>query len=795
LRYAVLQHTRQIGRRGESHARAVECWRGQEQWLWLLATAILLLATALLIDPDVVLISWLWPRWFAIMTLSWWLPGFLLLWRWHPPGLPWPAALLLGVGLGWCWQIALLIALHWLPGPLSYPLFVGAYAGGAFLLLALCYHRPLGLAAVDRRTVAWLLLLLVIAVALRLPDLGAYEFHQDETHLLRRANEAIRGGDAALARHTKGIGEIAVVMVVYRAGETINEWTARLPFALASVGSVVALGLLGWRMFNGYVGFAAGLLLAFNGFALGLSRIAQYQGAVLLLSLLVLLTAWEFAQQPRRFWLAMTLLLSAFGVVMHYEFVLNSLPLLLLLIIGWRRAGATRPLLRTLLWTGMAGGALVAATYLPLLLNPYFATTRNYLASRIEQGQANNFAFFANISTLYNSIYFAMGLLLLVLIGLISGWRQARRKTIVLVLWTLPVLVLYLAVVKHPGTHFYFMMPGWSLLAAVGVVQIDAQFGRVNRSCSWGWRSLLALWLAVAGVYLYILFFRQSPAYLVNYPETQIPFYWAPYGKTIPPEPRFGFPIQEGWKTLGTLADWGYLPETYTSNERSDSLRWYLRGFDRVPLAADPSLIFVADHVQERDPAFDDELLADGPYQRVGEVQVDGQPRIAIWARQPLAGGYVIYEAQLYEAAFAQAAPTLREHFDRPKLAVKQTLGEVITLRGATVDPPAPTAGDVIHLALWWQALQPLAVDYKAFVHIADATGKPVAQWDGLPGQNTQRTSAWPPGATQIDHVVLALPAVLPAGDYTVLVGFYDPATGARLGDNVIRVTTLHIRA
>lgn len=764
------------------------------QWLFSIIIVLFLAAITILLYAELLYAPFTWWRWVAIMLLSWWLPGTLIIWRWSPPDLDWPTALLLAAGAGWCWQVAFLIAMHWVPGPLTYPVFVGGYSVGMVLLLWLCRRASLRWKSVQKRTIGWLLLLLVIGMMARLPFLGAHEFHQDETHLLRRANEAIRGSDDALARHTKGVGEIAVIMVTYRALHTIDEWTARLPFALASVGSILALGLLGKRLFGNGVGFAAGLLFALNGFALGLSRIAQYQGAVLLLSALALLTMWEFARRGQPRWLALSLALSAFGLVMHYEFLLNALPLIMLFIIGWRRTGPITPRLQALLWAGCGGVVVVVATYLPLLFNPYFATTRTYLSSRIDDFQANNFAFFMEMDTFYNSIYFAVGLLLLLGAGVYIGWRYYRLRTMLLVLWFLPAALFYFFIIQYPGTHFYFMMPAWSVLAALALIWLDNRIRRYNFVAYWGWHGGLLLWMVISTFYLYLLFFQQSPPYLVNYAENRLPLYWAPYGENVPLEPRFGFPMYQGWKTLGVLAEWQYMGESYASNERSDMLRWYLRGFDRVEATANPDFIFVAKDVQEPDRSFDDDSLEAQSYQQIGEVRVRGESQIVIWAQAPLAGGYVTYDAELFDRAFDEAAPALVDWLRTPTTVINETLDHAITLQGVTRNCEHLEAGSTLHLTLWWQVKTSLAHDYKLFVHVADKTGYPIAQWDGLPGQNTQRTTTWQSGLQFQDNVLISLPDNMPAGEYAILIGFYNPATGNRLGEEAIETMTIKVR-
>lgn len=238
------------------------------------------------------------------------------------------------------------------------------------------------------------------------------------------------------------------------------------------------------------------------------------------------------------------------------------------------------------------------------------------------------------------------------------------------------------------------------------------------------------------------------------------------------------------------LGEWGYIEERYASNERSDLLRWYLRSNDRVVLADNPAVVFVANHVQEPDPEFDTDLL-ETTYQRIGEVRVEGEAQIAIWAKALPAAGYLIYDAEHFSDAFDRIMPGLRGWLERPLQVTKASLGDALTLHGAAYNRTQFTPGQLLHLVLWWQVERPLAHDYKLFVHVADETGRPLAQWDGWPGQNTERTTTWQVGKQIEDHVLLELPAELPAGAYDLLVGFYDPVNGDRLGERAIRIVTL----
>jgi 4-amino-4-deoxy-L-arabinose transferase-like glycosyltransferase len=739
-----------------------------------------------------------WPRLFAFFVLAWWLPGLALALLWRLPDADWVDVGLTALGLGLGWLMVGALLLHYLPGPLALNHLLALYGGGALLLaVALALHPPVAPRSVDRSTLYWGLALLALTCLLRLPGLGYHEFHADEVVLLRQGGRAIRGEDDALARHTKGPGEIAIATVAYRATGTTDEAMARLPFALMSVGSVLATAWLGRWLFGGRIGQGAGgwagVLLAVNGFALGLSRIAQYQAAMLLLSSLAVLAGWRFAQRGEARWLALAGMLSGTGLLLHYEFGLLALALVLLLWVGWRRSAQPQTVAKTVAVTGIAGALLLAAAYVPALLNPYFETTQGYLANRLGQVGAFNLPFFVEMGTFYNATYFFAGLVVLMLIGTALGWRRARLQTVVLTLWWLPFLIVYLFVVRFPGTHFYLLMESWSLLAALPLAVVMASRKRAVKMSA---LALVVLWLAVSVYYLYLLFFRQQPEYLVNPNRTTddrwaSTFYWAPF--SVPEKPRFGFPIYEGWQTVGVLGKWGYLGETYAANDDAWSLRrWYLTPFSKRDFAEQPDVIFVAHHLQEPNPEFDDEYL--DAYHRAGEVRVRGEPRLELWTKRPLPVPYVTFDAEHFAPLFRSDVAALAPATEGSPLVQNEPLGETLTLASAHLATTRPARGDTLHLRLAWLPSAPLPLDYKLFVHVAGADGRPVAQWDGLPGLNTARTSQWPVGETFQDHVLLTIPPTTPPGDYTLLVGLYDPATGDRLGDRAIPLTQLTVR-
>ena len=746
----------------------------------------------------------LWLELLAILALAWWLPGLLLALLFRLPQVSLPALLLHALGLGLCWLISGALTVHYIPGAISRTLLLAVFAGGMFVLVVLAWMRAPALTDYgDSKTWCWALVLLLLTAFLRLPGLGYHEFHADEAVLLRQAQRAVEGQDDALAEHTKGPGEIAVTLAVYRALDTASETTHRFPFALMSVGSVLALAWLGSRMMGGSTGVWAGILLATNGFALGLSRIAQYQPALLLFSVLAVLSMWEFSRSGDRRWLAPAVAYSAFGIVMHYEFVLLAPSLLYLAWLGWRRTYDRRSVAMALLAGATIAVFVVAAAYLPTLLNPHFSTTQGYLSNRMGSVGTFNLAFFAEMGTFYNAtVYFAL-LVALVVTGTALGWRRARQPVLALTLWWLPFFVLYIFIVRFPGTHFYLLMESWSLLAAVPLALATGP--SVRPALRWTVLVLAGVWLVVSSYYLYLMFFRQDPEYLINIETERVRFYWAPF--PVPEKPRFGFPIQEGWKAIGTLGVWGYLPgtsvdddgeidSTYNSNDRAWSLRrWYLTPFSKRDFEDRPDYVFVSRHVQEANPEYttaEAAGLLDG-YAPAGEVRVRGEPRLEIWTQTP-PPAYGIYDAEDFNTPFLRDVAALEIEPDPPVRVEEVALGDMMTLQSAHLAKTNYRPGDTIPLLLVWRAEQELPIDYKLFVHVAGEDGRPVAQWDGFPGLNTARTSLWLPDETFRDHVFVSIPEDVPVGDYTLLAGLYDGESGARLGEAAIPIAAIHIR-
>jgi hypothetical protein len=88
--------------------------------------------------------------------------------------------------------------------------------------------------------------------------------------------------------------------------------------------------------------------------------------------------------------------------------------------------------------------------------------------------------------------------------------------------------------------------------------------------------------------------------------------------------------------------------------------------------------------------------------------------------------------------------------------------------------------GGVLGLRTFWQVEQPLAADLYIFVHLIDASGGVPTQRDAPPWQGRFPTSTWRAGTMVVDSNDVYLPPGLAPGTYRVVLGMFNPATGAR---------------
>jgi hypothetical protein len=139
-----------------------------------------------------------------------------------------------------------------------------------------------------------------------------------------------------------------------------------------------------------------------------------------------------------------------------------------------------------------------------------------------------------------------------------------------------------------------------------------------------------------------------------------------------------------------------------------------------------------------------------------------------------------------------------RREFEIPVMQkmVNIGLGDRVTLLGYDLFAEPITGGGRLRVTLYWQAQEMMGNSYTVFVHLLGPDGTVVAQHDGMPVEGAIPTDDWAVGEVVADrHLVEFLG--LPAGEYSLVAGMYNPTTGERLptsgGDTLILLQTLRI--
>lgn len=90
------------------------------------------------------------------------------------------------------------------------------------------------------------------------------------------------------------------------------------------------------------------------------------------------------------------------------------------------------------------------------------------------------------------------------------------------------------------------------------------------------------------------------------------------------------------------------------------------------------------------------------------------------------------------------------------------------------------TKGRYLDLVLVWEGTEPIDIPYKPFVHLIGEHEEILTQNDQYPVGGFMPPNEWQLSSPVRDHRGLILPAD-PAGQYSLRIGWYNPATGERL--------------
>ena len=122
-----------------------------------------------------------------------------------------------------------------------------------------------------------------------------------------------------------------------------------------------------------------------------------------------------------------------------------------------------------------------------------------------------------------------------------------------------------------------------------------------------------------------------------------------------------------------------------------------------------------------------------------------------------------------------------REHPSNTATNAMYEIGEVVQLSAIIAPPDTVTPGSSLPVTFVWDTISAPDTDYSIFIHVFDASGQRVLQFDGPPANGTFPTSLWRAGDRVNDEHVMNLPVAMLPGAYQVYIGWYDLTTLASL--------------
>lgn len=344
----------------------------------------------------------------------------------------------------------------------------------------------------------WLVLITLLAAALRFYKLGEWSFWIDEIYTVNHAMAHFSTPDLILA-HIPPSRNWIPVSVIMTAGALnawgINEWSARLASVSIGILSIPILFFPAQKMFGNWVALIAVLLLAFSPWHLYWSQNARFYTALLLFYSLAL-AVFHFGlerNKPGYFVAFYGLLYLAFSERLFAFFIFPVIGayLLSLWIFKFEKPhGLTLGNMLLMALPLFAGGAIELYSWIANAESRFFADFGWFFLYRNDDPVR-----------LLGNISFNIGIPLMIL-ALFSGFliipRKDRAGLLMAVNAVVPLVILVVAnpFIFTKDRYVFMILFSWIVLAAVAIHELISHTSELQKWLAVG---VLALLLADAG--------------------------------------------------------------------------------------------------------------------------------------------------------------------------------------------------------------------------------------------------------------------------------------------------------
>ncbi len=545
-----------------------------------------------------------------------------------------------------------------------------------------------------------------------------------------------------------------------------SEFVTRFLSLLFGVVSVPLVYQLGRSMGRPKVGALAALLLAINPFQVWHAQDVRNYTVWPALSIAALVFLMRSLQDAkRRHWAgyaAMTLLSLYTHYYDMFMLLFQNLFVLTFVLGEWRKHGRIEPKLRRVIYAWIVIQTVLVVVYVPWLA---------YGSSRlieITEGDSpalwmvfarclTAFSIGETISETYRSLTLPILLLLLVLGILIPAFGKDRRVALFLSLYiVVPTICVFGVAQIRPlfrERYLNAIAPAYYLTFSWGLLSAQEKLRR--------WKTAPL----VAGV----VFFGLSAAYSLNNYYHQPEYHKSP-----------------DWRALAAyLASETEPGDVIVLNYPDPTFSYYYRG-------EAPSVVLPRGLLSESEKvvtARDLQLLAK-TYERIWfqpltDLSWDNEGFVERWLYHH---SVLVDQRDILGFRWLIYHPTVLS-LESIQHSLDFLLGEAIWLRGydseiAELDSREPVQvepGRAVRLTLYWQAAEDVETAYTVFVHLVDDRGHIYTQVDSAPCGGDFPTVEWIAGDIIVDPYSIVVPPRIPPGDYSLVVGMYDPETGVRL--------------
>jgi len=386
------------------------------------------------------------------------------------------------------------------------------------------------------------------------------------------------------------------------------------------------------------------------------------------------------------------------------------------------------------------------------------------------------------------------------LLTLVVLWLPSTKFELkILFLWMMAPLGALLFLAQDAADHVQIAYPAWALLAGFGLVdlwqtinRLESTYPKIALTIKGAIITLISLVSLVIVSYQYLTFNAMVTTYWqakVTADSNPNSLYNWLYGSIQRPRKLFGNPRLGGWKAVGYLHETGELSGDFRSINESFAVPiWYTYQTPRS-CYEDPANYWIRrDH--KGWPEEVEQVTAQG-YHLTRVILVDNQPKLHLYERSATIPDPKVINLETYRQQFdLLATPARFAQADPIHQTTSLNFDDKLLLEGYNQPINTAHAGQLLPVTVFWSALAPMNIRYRAFIHLVDAAGNRWAQHDDDPACRLLTTDMRS-GQTSSRQFRLPIDPTTPPGSYQLILGMYEPESFQRLPiwDNVNQQT------